>query len=111
MIIDYYQKLFTISQPDITSEFLDAINPSVTPQMNHITRDFSAMEVKKALDQMYLLKSSGLDGMPPLFYQYLWHVVGDSVVNCVINFLNIGVAPPNFRDKHIVLIPKVKSPT
>ena len=52
---------------------------------------------------MYPLKSSDPDGMPPFFYQYFWHVVGDSVVNCVINFLNTGVAPPNFHDTHIVL--------
>ena len=104
MIIDYYQKLFTTSQLDITPEFLDAINPSVTPQMNHmLTRDFSPTEVKKALDQMYPLKSSDPDGMPPFFYQYFWHVVGDSVVNCVINFLNTSVAPLNFHDTHIVL--------
>ena len=112
VIIDYYQELFTTSQPDITSEFLDAINPGVTPQMNHmLTREFSSTEVKKALDQMYPLKSPGPDGMPPLFYQYFWHVVGDSVVNSVINFLNTGVASPNFHNTHIFLIPKVKSPT
>ena len=60
---------------------------------------------------MYPLKSPCSDGMPPLFYQYFWHVVGDSVVNYVINFLNTSVAPPNFHDTYIVLIPKVKSPT
>ena len=76
-----------------------------------LTRKFNATEVKKALDQMYPLKSPGPDGMPPLFYQYFLHVVRDSVVNCVINFLNTSVAPPNFHDTHIVLIPKVKSPT
>ena len=112
VIIDYYQELFITSQPDITLEFLDAINPGVTPQMNRmLTREFNAIEVKKALDQMYPLKSPCPDGTPPLFYQYFWYVVGDSVVNCVINFLNTGVAPPNFHDTHIVLIPKVKSPT
>ena len=112
VIIDYYQELFTTSQTDITLEFLDAKNSVVTPQMNHtLTREFSATKVKKALDQMYSLKSPNLDGIPPLFYQYFWHVVWDSVVNCVINFLNTGVAPPNFHDTHIILIPKVNSPT
>ena len=44
VIVDYYQELFTTSQPDITLEFLDAINPSVTPQMNHmLTRGFNAI--------------------------------------------------------------------
>ena len=37
--------------------------------------------------------------------------MGDSVVKCVIDFLNTGMAPPNFHETHIVLIPKVKNPT
>ena len=55
--------------------------------MNHmLTRDFTAAEVKKALDRMYPLKSLGPDGIPPLFYQHFWPVVGDSVVNYVLDF-------------------------
>ena len=49
--------------------------------------------------------------MPPLFYQHFWPIVGDSVVTCVLDFLNNGTAPLNFHETHIVLIPKVKSPT
>ena len=37
--------------------------------------------------------------------------MGDSVVKCVIDFLNTGMAPPNFHETHIVLIPKDKNPT
>ena len=112
IITGYYQKLFTMSQPIISPEFLDAIHTGVTPQMNQmLTKVFTAVEVKKALDQMYSQKSPGSDGMPPLFYQHFWLVVGDSVVSCVLDFLNNGTAPLNFHETHIVLILKVKSPT
>ena len=112
VIITYYQNLFTTSQTDISDEFLEAIKPGVTPQMNSsLIRDFSVAEVKKALDQMYPLKSPGLDGMFPLFYQHFWPIVRDSVVTCVLKFLNNGTTPHNFHETHIVLIPKVKSPT
>ena len=112
IITGYYQKLFTTSQPIISPEFLDAIHTGVTPQMNQmLTKVFTAAEVKKALDQMYLQKSPRSDGMPPLFYQHFWLVVGDSVVSCVLDFLNNGTVPLNFHETHIVLIPKVKSPT
>lgn len=80
--------------------------------MNHmLTRDFTTIEVKKALDQMYPLKSLGLDGIPPLFYQHFWPIVRDSVVNYVLDFLNTSIEPLNFHETHIFLIPKVKSPT
>lgn len=112
VIIAYYQNLFTTSQLDISQEFLEAIKLGVTPQMNSmLIRDFSAVEVKKALDQMYPLKSSLPNSMPPLFYQHFWQVIGDSVDTCVLNFLINSTAPHNFHETHIVLIPKVKSPT
>jgi len=60
---------------------------------------------------MYQLKSPRPDSMPPLFYQHFWLVVGDNVVTCVLDFLNNGTAPLDFHETHIVLIPKVKSPT
>ena len=50
----------------------------VTSRMNHmLTRDFTVAEVKKALDQMYPLKSPGPDGMPlpsflSAFLDYCW---------------------------------------
>ena len=106
------QNLFTTSQPNISHEFLEAIKLRVTPQMNSmLIRDFSVVEVKKAIDQMYPLKSPGPNSMPPLFYQHFWQVVGDSVVTCVLNFLINSTTPYNFHETHIVLIPKVKSPT
>ena len=112
VITAYYENLFTTSQPDISTEFIDAIQPNVTNEMNNmLIKDFNAGEVKKALDQMYPLKSLGLDSMPPLSYQHFWSIVGDSVVKCVIDFLNTGMVPPNFHETHIVLIPKVKNPT
>ena len=45
--------------------------------MNHkLTCDFQESEVCKALNQMYPLKSPGLDGMLPLFFQHFWPIVG-----------------------------------
>ena len=59
---------------------------------------------------MHSLKALGPDSMPPLFYQHFWPKVSPVVVQTVLNFLNNGVAPPKFRETHIVLIPKTKKP-
>ena len=49
--------------------------------------------------------------MPPLFNQFFWPLVGDCVTKSVLDFLNLGVAPPNFNETNIILIPKIKNPS
>ena len=67
-MVDYYNNLFKSNNPMDCTEILEAVTPKVTLVMNHsLTRDFLAAEVKLALKQMYPLKASGSDGMPPLF--------------------------------------------
>ena len=59
---------------------------------------------------MFPLKASDPDGMPPLFFQHFWPKVGEVVTKIVLDFLNSGIAPPNFNETHVVLIPKCKEP-
>ena len=67
-------------------------------------------EVHKALKQMYALKAPGPDGMPPIFFQNFWPIVGSLVSKTVLDFLNHGITPPKFNETHIVLVRKTKSP-
>lgn len=60
---------------------------------------------------MHPKKAPGPDGMPHLFYQHYWSLVGNCVIYIVIDFLNHGIVPPKFNETHIVLIPKVKNPS
>ena len=50
------------------------------------------------------------DGMIALFYQKFQHVIGDVVVNAVLDFLNDGIMLLALNHTNIVLIPKVKNP-
>lgn len=59
---------------------------------------------------MYPLKAPGLDGMPPLFFQHFWPMVGRTITKIVLDFSNLGIIPPKFNETHIVLIPKTKNP-
>ena len=59
---------------------------------------------------MYPLKAPSPDGMPPLFFQHFWPKVGEEVIRTVLDFLNLGIVPPNFNETHVVLIPKCKEP-
>ena len=75
-----------------------------------LSGDFTVDEIKEAVFQMGPTKAPGPDGMNALFYQKFWHIVGDDVVNAVLDFLNNGVMLPDLNHTNIVLIPKVKNP-
>ena len=55
-------------------------------------------------------KAPGPDGMNVLFCQRFWHVVGDTVVDAVLDFLNTGHMLLDINHTYTVLIPKVKNP-
>ena len=50
IFIEYYEQLFTSSQPQLEVELLEAIHTKVTDRMNaSLLRSFNAHEVEKAL--------------------------------------------------------------
>lgn len=111
IVVDYYKNLFTTSNPRNFNEILEAVETKVSPSRNHmLNRDFTTREVEQALKQMHPQKASGPDGMPPLFFQHFWSISGEEVTKMVLDFLNLGIFPPNFNETHIVLIPKVNDP-
>ena len=52
----------------------------------------------------------GLDGMPPIFYKFFWHVVGEDITTVVLRALNSSIVPESINTTFIFLIPKIKSP-
>ena len=110
-ILDFYSNLFSSSntcQPDVV---LDSIQCIVTNDMNrHLLTEFSVDEVHVALSQMAPLKALGPNGMPPLFYQHYWDLVGKDITQSVLAFLNSASLPEHLNHTFITLIPKVKNP-
>lgn len=68
------------------------------------TRD----EIAVALKQMDPLKAPGPNGLPPIFFQHYWGVIGDDVMEGVISCLTTGNIPAGINQTYISLIPKVK---
>ena len=75
-----------------------------------LSRDFTTDEIMEAVFQMGPTKAPWPDGINALFYQKFWHIVGNDVMNVVLDFLNNGVMLPDLNHTNIVLIPKVKNP-
>lgn len=75
-----------------------------------LTDTFTAAEVEAALKEMALLKAPGPNGMPLLFYQSYWSLVGSDVIEAILNYLNTDSLPQSLCHSFITLIPKVKNP-
>ena len=107
---DYFEKLFMAGTCGRIEECLDTVTPKITPDMQQVLgSDFSVEEIKTTLFQMAPIKASEPDGMNAHFYQKYWHVVGDTVVNVVLDFLKFGHMVPEINHTHIVLIPMIKA--
>ena len=112
IILDYFEAIFRSNGPTDTSLLVDAVQPMVTKEMNNsFTRPFTVEEVHKALRHMHAKKSPSPNGMPPLFYQHFWSLIGECVTKTGLDFLNLGIIPPKFNETHIVFIPKTKNRT
>ena len=110
MAIKYFENMFKSGTCDRLEECIAAVPHKVTNDMQTIlTGDYNAEEIKVALFHMRPTKAPGCDCMNALFYQKIWHIVGDNVVNAVLEFLNTGYMEPNLNYTHIVPIPKIKS--
>lgn len=97
--IQYFSTLFTSSQLGEMTELLNAISHSVTEDMNKLlARDFQALEVAQALQQMHPHTAPGLDGLPPFFYQKFWSLTESCVTQAALDFLNHSILPPHYND-------------
>lgn len=113
IIIDYFGELFQSSHPDVTviDEMLATVEARITPEMNALlSTQFTADEVLLALKQMSPLKSPGPDGLPVIFFNKYWHVLGTNIISCVLDLLNLHLLPQALNYTFIVLIPKTARP-
>ena len=79
-ILEYFGSIFKSNKPADFEASLNAIHPKVTPAMNAtLTANFRAEEVWNAFQQMHSTKSTGPDGMSPIF---LSKVLGCSWYKC-----------------------------
>lgn len=97
IVVNYFSSIFKTNGPADASIVVDAVHPVVTTDMNlGLIQDFKEGEVVKALKHMHPKKAHGPDGMPPLFYQHYWFLVGNCVTSTILDFLNHCIIPPKF---------------
>ncbi|OMO77046.1 hypothetical protein COLO4_25383 [Corchorus olitorius] len=85
IFIGYFEKLFSTSHNAVPEGFSDVIKTRLTSdQIDILSKPWSPMEVKAAIDQMNPSKAPGPDGMTAMFYQKYWDVVGKDVTTSVL---------------------------
>ncbi|XP_012847996.1 PREDICTED: uncharacterized protein LOC105967956 [Erythranthe guttata] len=113
VISGYFSSIFQTSHLDerVMERVLEHIEPRVSCQARKfLSLPFTADEVTRAISQMSPSKSPGPDGFLVLFYTKYWKILGDSVLKCVLDFLNNRRLPSKLNFTFIVLIPKVVNP-
>ena len=110
--VDYFGDLFQTTSPTEFDDFLDEINPTITPQMNQrLVRLATEEEVRQALFMMHPEKAPGPDGMTALFFQHSWHIIKTDLLEMVNDFLSSGILDQRLNMTNICLIPKTERPT
>ena len=115
VLINFYQELFTTSNPTLHEDVLDQIPRVILDDMNKdLMCKFKEWEVVQALKHMAHVKAPNPNGMPPLFFQHFWHMIERDVIHLMLSWLNSSTLPhPVNHTIHtfITLIPKMKNPS
>ena len=111
MAQEYFQNLF---KEEYTSNIVlpthNGFLEILGEQQQLLQTPFYKEEVKTLLFDMAPFKAPRNDGLHAGFYQKAWNIVGDSLCEFVLNFLETGLLPEEANDTLMVLIPKVKHP-
>ncbi len=111
MLTSYFQDIFLTSNPSSIDTVFQCVPTMITESMNEsLSRPYTAQEVETALRQMAPQTAPGPDGLPPVFYQSHWHLIGNDVIRGVLSSLNSGKLVCSINHTNITLIPKVKNP-
>jgi hypothetical protein len=107
-----FKDIFTEEPVSFPPDLENLISPIITLEQNESLCSIpSPLEIKAVIFGMFNLKAPGPDGLPALFYKQYWPIVGDSIIAAVQHFFRSGLLLNEVNNSHIVLIPKINSPS
>ena len=108
---EYFQCLFTSSQPGDFDEALRYVTEKITPAMNaSLTCPTSDHEIEQAVKDINPDKAPGPDVMTSLFYQSFWETTAKDIINTVKEFFSSDALDRRLNQTNICLIPKTDRP-
>ncbi|WOK96895.1 hypothetical protein Cni_G05603 [Canna indica] len=83
-IIQFYTNPFSTNSNEVNACDLSFVQQKMTTDMNaSLDHPYSADEILQAVMMMHPSKALGPNGLPPMFYQKYWPIVGQDVVQLV----------------------------
>jgi len=111
VVVNYFSKLFSYSNPGDFNEALRGVHKRVTVDMSReLEKGLTASEIKRALDEIHPIKAPGSDGLHALFFKKFWDIIGEDVVLFVKRAWNEDINLRPINQTSIVVIPKVQNP-
>ncbi|KAI3364562.1 hypothetical protein L3Q82_011348, partial [Scortum barcoo] len=102
---DLYMTEFTDS-PEVSQHFYADL-PQVDPEDNiKLEAGLSLAELHAALMSLQNGKAPGIDGLPVDFYKSFWSVLGEDLLEVIMDCLETGRLPLSCRRAVITLLPK-----
>lgn len=93
MARDYFLTLYS-TEPVLPCDSSSWTFPLLEPRdLLALNRAVSPEEVQAAFFQMGATKAPGPDGLPPLFYQRYWHLIGLAVTEFSLQIFTLGDLP------------------
>lgn len=109
VFVNFFGDLFASNGEVDVEPVISKVKAVITEEMQEaLMSAYTGEEVREAIYQMHPTKAPGPDGMPALFYQNYWHLVGEDVINQALNFLNGDRSVDLLNKTFITLIPKKK---
>ncbi|XP_057760805.1 uncharacterized protein LOC130981212 [Arachis stenosperma] len=110
-MVEYFDNIFRSEGAEEARQTADVVKNMVNAEKREfLDQFFTVEEITYALKQMHPTKAPEPDDMPVLFYQKMWRIVGNDIIDYVFNILNHEVDPSPINSTHICMIPKIKNP-
>lgn len=112
IFLQYFQMLLYSLGTNINVDLSYDIRGRVTEDVNSLLcQSFSLNDVKNSVFQIHPSKAPSFDGLPAVFFQNYWPVIGDKLTATSLRILNDGGDLGDINHTLIVFVPKIKEPS
>lgn len=107
---EYFQGMFSTSNPQLLENCLDNLQRTVTADMNtKLIATVIDQEIREAVFFIHPDRAPWLDGYTTAFYHQFWSDIGEDVCKMARRFFETGEMETGINHTQICLIPKISN--